>query len=373
VVFGRVAEWYTRYAKDVVGQPMQVQVLSRPPYLLYTCVVEKFETSQSNYEPEYAEKLPGQIFQKSDNSLAVGLSKSDGLSVREIWSTDNLEEDLSLLPNKSEKYQDVINRSLKSILSHYGNYLNPDNLKKTFPNLEVNNIESYDFNNSNIKFFVLKQNDFMTFKEAFEGSGPKVDTTYVGGHKGPSDSIDMPLKLSNGNQLLHYEILNIGQKELIFTGEPNKGESRDMEETIRHELLHALGAGKLFFPTSKLNEGVISYYAQKSMSEDEGHSYVNEKLVEYKEQYKVIDRVLGLTELMGITEETRNKALLGNDPASVEELKNALTAEMGHEFVYKLFGGGFDKYKGGWEGAINDLDTHGEALYFKNDAKDEQD
>lgn len=190
-----------------------------------------------------------------------------------IRTLDHVEEDLALNYDEekiisSEKKSECFKNAATDVLSKYGKFIDNAILQTVFPNIDINAIEEYDFKNFRLKLFVL---DNHTFDEllATKTSDNKPDKV-VGRFTLGQDYIP-----EHKSHFLHKSQI----AGLIYVKQSHY-EKGYLEDTIRHEMLHALGIGDGL--TRYLEEGVVTYLEimsghKKEIPKESGSTEVNTK------------------------------------------------------------------------------------------------
>lgn len=184
--------------------------------------------------------------------------------VETIGTNDHIEEDLANFDEEKLISPEVKERSItnacRDVLTNYGRFISREKLDKVFPGIDINNLEEYDFKNAKFKTFILDDEAFKEFRKAIGD-----DEDYVGLHLGGQ---------VEGNKSLFYprytfksELASLivvkGSKEHLDYIEV--GRLPNLENTLRHEILHSLDVGK-FLHNDYLEEGLVTYLAIKSRS-----------------------------------------------------------------------------------------------------------
>lgn len=272
-------------------------------------------------------------------------STEKGAITIKLMSDSMLEEDIQQLVeqdnilNQKEQEQ-LINQSFTNVLKAVGKYIPQQRLNEVFPNIQLDNLDQYDYHQSKLKVYILAAEAYNTLKETVRG-----DET--GGFTTPAAT------LTQGNESTIYA--NVSEKRLILVSEvstdvkekfnliDNTAVSaeekeiieKNVESIITHELLHQLDIGEKF--VEPIMESIVEWYAA-SISDKTNEKYVTDDRITqgYPLEVQALSILIEGLFQEGITEETLNKAFLGGDTDALKELSTKLISRYGEENYTKI-------------------------------------
>jgi len=303
-----------------------------------------------------------------NDSLFYHESEESGGIIIKVGADSMLEEDIAQMEkgetilNESMHHQ-VIQESFRDTLKTIGSYIPQDKLERLFPDLNLANLESYDFLSSKIKVFVLSYNDYdFLYNNLYPNSKKK----YTGGlalrtvatRPSSLSATEMRVDMSENKVVIVRELQKHTKDYLEKTNvnltrelavEEKKLISIQLKNTICHELLHTLDVSNDL--PRRLNEGITEWYSQQIVNGNIRGNDATERSIDkdivvgYQSVTEGVSIMMSSMLESGVATNTINKAFISSDMESRQKVLDFFIKRYGKENTENIMGWKFESDK----------------------------
>lgn len=337
-------------------------------------MVEKFYPDDIG--PEIALRTGLSNIERIDDRTAYGKNETGLTSSVTLSAHGNaLEEDLAQLTPEKRYFDDATLKKLEkdafvNTLLGIGNIANTAAVTRLFPGLDVVHPESYDYNNSRVKVFILSGNQYDFVNTAYSKSTSEENNAKE------SKTLGFAIAESIGGSYAFNDnrSVDLAEKSIIVVNEAaerlfraletsdltveqlNRLLKIDIQRCISHEVLHSLGVAKSL--PRPLAEGVVEWYCNDLNPDDAVDQLVASNFmpnVSYKYEVGVVSVLFNALVESGLSTDDIDKAFCSGQPESLDVIKAKLVERYGQQNTDRLFNWGFGRPKQAWN-FIKDLE-----------------
>lgn len=294
----------------------------------------------------------------------------------DVYSGDQIELDLAELESGQGESEYILSleqnkmefrNACIGILKNVGSYLNPDRVHEVFPGLDMNDIDSYDFNNSMIRFFVLTKENYEIMEETLYGSNVQssgISTTF---HAMFEDTEGGGSKVMAVMEPVDFKRPLIVINDSIKDGSDPGSIRRQRRYIFTHEIMHVLVTPGGF--SSEAEEARVELSTRMSDFEDLSKSAeIGSFYGGYEKEVATLMLLMRIAEQGGMSKDKVCKALLSQDEGSFNDFRTIVEQKTGEEFFTKFFYDGLGDYDS-FKNAISALRTLPENEGIKDDER----
>jgi len=310
---------------------------------------------ESNRDFKLAEEIIGSKIEPVNDFIGFTESDERGGRFVVLHSQDMLEEDLSQMETRqtligSEKIAYCTNSALFATLAFFGDKVDRKKLSRLLPDIDIAEVEKYDFSKSRIKFITLAHEDFENIAEA---CFPDKDSTLLPWaftfmpEKHDSNSLaktDIKIDISNKTFVILDEVPVVVKESLEKTGPwPRDLTQQDqdyilinLEACAVHEIIHTLDVGNDL--PRPFCEAVTEWYKQQILREHYTEKEIKEKtLVGYDASTEAVDILVTNLIKHGLGINDVDSAFIRGDSDSREHMLCVLKEHYGEKNADRIF------------------------------------